>query len=485
MYSTLNRQKLNWLGIGVGIFAILPFLCLSFYNHPLGVHEWDWISNWQGTKLPMNFWQEQSHWYTTTMGRFFSTAILSMTDWWYHISLFQSLFAVNLLFIIGLSYLLASEFWPFLSRLWQCCIALLIVSLYLYQSSGVYDTFFRYTSVLTYSLGLWLSMLSALLIKKALSPTKNKYMLIGSLFLCAIASIGSNEISLISVNVMAVAILFMRFYRHQPIPLWYGLFLLVIFASDLVALTAPGNFQRMDIYGNQPDLIQTTFFTLATSFWLWLDWLGDGLLLLFILLWLPLGWQCRQQDNSLFTDPFIWLICSILIVPLALFPLLLGTFNTSLPERIVDLLFFTICWTSLGFCQSILNRYGHDQNFVFYNQPTWIIIASFFTFQLFFSGIQINREEKNSPEKWDLISIQSNIGIAYKSLLDDSARKYDQAMRLQYSILTTCPDRICKVNPPLNPPVLLYETLSDRRTQKGDPFMGSYFRKNIQLVIYE
>jgi len=484
-YPKIFKHKLYRIGIPIGILSLLPFLCLSFYNHPLGIHEWDWISNWHGINTGTSFWQEQIHWYRTNTGRFFSTAILSFTDWWYSLRLFQSVFAFNILLILGLSYLLALEFWPSLKWQWKLNIAILVVSLYLYQSAGIYDTFFSYSSVLTYSLGLWFTLISVILLNKAMMLRKSKTWVIGGLYLCTVATIGANEISLITINLIVGFIFFLRLYRRQTIPSWYSFFLLLIVATDLLALAAPGNYHRMDLYGNQPDILTTFFWVLASSFWLWVDWLGDGLLLLFILLWFPLGWQCRKQKNTLFDNSLIWFLSTVLIVPIALFPVLLGTFNTSLPERVVDLLFFTICWTSLGFCQSILNKYNLEKNFSFYNQPTWIIIAFFFTAQLFFSGIRINREKQESSDKWDLISVQSNIGKAYKALLDQSASRYDQAMRLQYNELSTCRESICKVKAPIDPPSALYEALPDRRIQKGDPFMGSFFRKGIKLVIYE
>lgn len=485
IHLILKRKKLHWFGITIGILSLFPFLCLSFYNHPLGIHEWDWISNWHGINTGTSFWQEQIHWYHTNTGRFFSTAVLSFTDWWYSLSLFQCVFAFNILIILGLSYWLAAEFWPSLKWQWQFNIAILVVSLYLYQSAGIYDTFYSYSSVLTYSLGLWLTIVSAILLNKAMRPRKAKSLVIGGLYLSTVATIGANEISLITVNLIVLSIFFLRLYRRQTIPSWYSFFLLVIFASDLLAFAAPGNYHRMELYGGQPELLSTIFWVSASSLWLWIDWLGDGLLLLFILLWLPLGWQCRKQKNTLFDHPMSWFLFTVLIVPIALFPVLFGTFNTSLPERVVDLLFFTICWSSLGFCQSILNKYKLEKSFSFYNHLTWIILAFFFSAQLFLSGIRIDREKKESSDKWDLISVQSNIGKAYKTLLDQSALRYDQAMRLQYSELSTCRESICKVKAPINPPSALYEALPDRRTQTGDPFMGSFFRKGIKLVIYE
>ena len=85
--------------------------------------------------------------------------------------------------------------------------------------------------------------------------------------------------------------------------------------------------------------------------------------------------------------------------------------------------------------------------------------------QLFCSGLQINRNEDRKNGLWGLISVHSNIGLAYKCILEGSAARYDEAMKDQYRALRSCQSTICHVEAPSKAPSLLYEVLSDRRNQ--------------------
>ena len=81
--------------------AILPFLVLSFFTYPVGMHDWDWAVNMVGETDHLNYWAEQKYWYNNAMGRYASTALLSTTNFWFSIATFKWFAFFQLLVLIG------------------------------------------------------------------------------------------------------------------------------------------------------------------------------------------------------------------------------------------------------------------------------------------------------------------------------------------------------------------------------------------------
>ncbi len=468
----------------LSLAAILPFVVLFNFNHPLGVHEWDWITNWGGRWAGESFWAQQRHWYLTTMGRYSSTALMSLTDEWYTLGRFQALFALfYLLWGYGLYLLLRTTLRLSLKSTITILLGLLLA--YLHQLSGPYDTIYRYTSVLTYQTGLLALFIWLAALYRAFTTRTSLIFQWLVLPLLAIFAVGTNEITLVTINLVWGTVLLVS--RPPNIPLWFWILGFIIIGASLTAVLAPGNYQRMEAYQNTVEPGGIFLLTAEVTAFLWTDWILDGLWLPLTLLWLPFAWRLADNGYRLFHHPAAWLGFIVLLIPIALFPLLWGTRGASLPERIVDMLYLTVLLGWLGACVALCRQWrGKWPNYAPVLKPPLIVLISLWAFgQVFFQGLQIDRTTGKKKSAWDLVEVDANIGRAWKVLLSGKAQKYDQEMQRQYAVLEQCKVPICQVPPPSDPPAFLYESLSDRRTKTGDPFMGKYFAPTIKKVVYQ
>ena len=128
-----------------GVFLALvwiPFLWLSWYNVPIGMHEWDWMTNEAG-KLVHPWWEQQEYMYTEFTGRFTSNALLLLIPFWCTLQSFPVFFFCwHLVWIFILMMAIksvASEY------SWKTCFLLMagVQTLYVFYLEGVYDSLFR------------------------------------------------------------------------------------------------------------------------------------------------------------------------------------------------------------------------------------------------------------------------------------------------------------------------------------------------------
>ena len=69
------------------LLAMVPFVALSLFHHPVGVDDWDYLN---ACFFPgLNFWEQQAAFYGEVTGRFTATFFLTTIQWWAGLTTFK------------------------------------------------------------------------------------------------------------------------------------------------------------------------------------------------------------------------------------------------------------------------------------------------------------------------------------------------------------------------------------------------------------
>ncbi|MEM9836734.1 MAG: hypothetical protein AAF828_09540 [Bacteroidota bacterium] len=448
--NALPMNAFRWLSLAA-VLTVLPLLLLYAYWHPLGTHEFDWFSNWGGKYNTMSWWQQQLDWYTHTMGRYTSTALQSTAAHWYSLGTARVvLLAVQLglgFAIYGLVSVLGHSY----SRGQRWGATAVILALWVSQLSNPFDTLYRYSGVLTYQLGLigWLLMVQFVL--------KKQWKLAGIL---AFLTVGCNEISLLQTGIICgVGFFHGRVWRQNWAYWWW---LAPAAVGAILALAAPGNFARAEIYAETDvQLLRSIGLTLASSLFVWGSWLGSTALLLLVLL---SGGLVRSPKLEL-PGPRL-LICVLMgWLPLSFAPVIFMTQGSSLPEGIVDLQIIPMSILLLVLVSKVnkvaIPKLG-QQALVLFIGVSWL-----------FAGLKIDRTPyQQAISAIDRIQLTAIGGQAWQQLLLGHANTYSASVEAQYQAFQLCAQDTCSL-PPLEKAKIsfLYDPLYDRRIRpEGEPY---------------
>lgn len=484
LFSFLEKNGFQLLGL----LSILPFIILSFYIHPVGTHGWDWVTKYPGELPPnLNFFEEQSYWYNNVMGRYASTALMSITPTWFSHSSFK-FFPILFTFLhFGSLYFLIQSIFYHQKRSKVLLLTLGIFILYLDQLTGVYEAFYNLSCIMTYPFGgIYFFFFAGFVIRmlsKAYSKSVLNFLFVGLFIFLAV---GSNEIAMIATNGLLALVLLGGFYYHKKIHKWFlGLFVFALLCSFFEIL-APGNYARMDLADSARNPILAIFLTLSVSVFNWIRWFSTTPLLIFAILYLPFGIRLAQskKDTSLFQYPMFGVLGLISFQFLSLFLLFYSQGNEALPERLMDFIF----WISL-----LILLYTWQSLIVVFLEKKWlsptlqlskVITCSLFlfaTFHLFFNGLKVDKsdEARNTSNYLSIIQTNSNIGNAWLEILNGNAAKYDKEQFMIYEKIKTCATDTLWITPSANFPKIIYDKTYDRKMMDGEHFMSHYFGKNI------
>lgn len=443
------------LGAGSGL-AVVPFLVLVAFWHPLGTHAVDWASNWGEQFVGVSWWEQQMYWYNTTMGRYASTAMMSSTSYWYTLGGARLLVGLLNLGVGVASWRLLRAVFPSLRRATVTVVTLSIAALFVQQLSSPYDTFYRLSGLLTYQAGL-----IAFLVATRLFLRKKWWLAVPVIFF----AVGTNEITLLHCGALCgLALLFYPSIRKTP----GGVAVLLIsLAGAAIALLAPGNWVRSTYYDvASPDKLHLIALVAGVSIFTWAGWIGSTVLVPLLLLlrpYLPLVKASRFQTIMLLLLTLLWL-------PVSLAPVIIATQGDSLPEGIVDWqiipVFMLLLWLSA-------------------TMPTYKLpavvkfgLVLFITGSFFLTGLGIDRgRDRVYASSVDRIEISSPAGRAWLQLLRGTPNTFSQSAFIQYEAIRNCTAEICLV-PPMEGTEenFLYDPLYDRRTSgSGDRRFGYLF----------
>lgn len=477
----------KWFYTGT-VAVLLPFVVAACYNHPLGVHEWDWISNYFGKLDHLAYLDEQVWWYENVGGRYASNALLSTTDSWYTLFRFRAVFVgVILLFCLAIWYFLRA-FLPE-DRRAVLLLSCGVVWVYFSGLTGVYDSIYRYSGILTYQAGLILLLFyfGALLRMERLG-TPGVLNLIW-VWVLSLVIPGFNEPVTFAGGLLLTIGIAAMLYDRRKVPgwLWFSVFLFGV--GTAVALFAPGNFVRMTAYGHNFSIWKACALTIGVLGYQIADWLANSLLLPMSVLALPIILGLKGKLRSWAANPFAWIGCILMLLFIIVFPLLYSTRGQSYPERIVDLMFvfFLLGW--LGFLRSVA-CWSIDTIDKLAWPKFWIVVRSLCLIwvmgQTWLGGSHLHREQKLAAHPLDILEIKSAPGQIALDVVTGKLNAYDRQMSQQYLDISRCKTDTCKISPPTIKPTCLYDPDSDRRAKpSGEPYQGSYWNKRIKTVRYQ
>lgn len=473
-------------------FTILPFLFLSAFLHPVGIHGWDWATRHSGLGLSeYTFWEEQVYWYSSIVGRYASTAILSLTPYWFSITSFK-FFPILMItsLLISLHFLLKSIFMnTSFKRVGLVISAIAII--YVHQLSSPYEAFYNLSCVLTYQTGAFFFFLMVGVTVRSLLQQKTllRSFLIGMLLFM---TIGTNEISLIASCGFWFILFFGKYYYHRKWDRWVLSFFTLALLFSFFEILAPGNFNRMEYSPNANRLGLTLFLTLSVSLFNWVRWLSSTALIIFMILYIPIGVQIVKKSKSLKTFNYQWatFLGIITFQPVCLFLLFWSVGDEALPERVMDLIFLTLLPFIFYFLQSMIS-WALEQNYLssnftlnsFIRYPLYLFIF----FNLFFNNLRINKSEeaRQTTNYLSIIQTDSNASTAYLELLTGNAYQYDKTQYQMYEIVKNSKRDTCVVPYPSVLPKIIYDQTFDRKAREGEEYLGHYFNnKKVKLVRY-
>jgi Family of unknown function (DUF6056) len=485
-----TKNTINNIGFWIiTIVFLLPFFAIAFYNHPIGMHEWDWITNLNGT-YDGKFWEYQGYYYNACMGRFSSTFLMSLMPYWYSLLAFQLFFILILLLLFAAIYFFSKNI--FQNNFSQKDILKIAIGLficYLAHVSNLLDTIYSYSSVLTYQIGGIATLFFFGLWATSERPKWSNVLL----FSLALLIPGINEISMLAVWYVWFWLFCLSKYEHKKLPPFYWQTLFFLLLGTVIYFAAPGNYARMTVYNGNFGMAKAIAITAGSSLFTVVSWFSTAKLLLFSILVVPFLLKNAQKETikSRFKYPLLYLGLSLLFVPVALFPMILGTKGASYAERVIDLTFLYFLCGFLIFLQALAVKYFEKNNpyVLFFSKIEGKITLTFIGFFLFniliFNDLRVDRTKKIATIT-ERININSNAGNLYKTLIDGSAREYDAAVRQQYEIVKQNTKDTCFVTIPKRFPFGIYDPINDRRhLSSGEPYMGYALTSKIIIVRYK
>jgi len=456
-----KKGNIAYLIIALGVFTLFPFFYLSQYNHPsaddftLGIKKTDLITSIERI-------------YNNSSGRYFGTVMARLNPLRYEsIGMYKTLPIILMcLFLIAISsfiHYLLRKYYTFKQTL---SITFLLVFLFILQMPSTSEGFFWFSGYITYMVPTILTFFLLIFLLKAIS-TNNRIQKIGFtvvLSILCIAIIGSNEISLLIVNMI---IIFLNI-NYKLLGKGYKkvlLFLLIICVIlTIIEIMAPGNFIRMakQEYGNNLKwaLIGSLFLT-ATSI---VKWSIPVIIvsIFYSIYWgIPIAKKIKEANINIGIDFRLSLIFFIAFVYISIFIHVWAT-GYNPPGRVSNIiyLFFILGW--FFNLQLFLIKIESDliiPQFKF----SRLLLISFFLLVLLMP-----------------FDINSNISTAYIDLISGKAKKYDMDLKQRYNLIFKSKSDSCIV-PSLSgiPKTIFFlDILEGKNEQNINKRYSKYFGKS-------
>lgn len=309
-------------------------------------------------------------------------------------------------------------------------ISALLLSLYLLLTPSPAEGFYFFATYATYQFSniMTLLLLAILYLLFHTDIKFKKLFYTGIACILIIAIVGSNEMSLIMVFMTCLLLLVAN--RNNHIHRSYLLFLFMICTiSCLVAVLAPGNYDRMNDHPNASRFIWSTVYAGFLSLLTFYRWLAPVLIasvIYMLLIGLPVA--NKTKNSQLFS---IDLRLAVLYFLGTIF-LMYFTFAWSTGERAtprvenVICFFFVFGWFYL--LQVALHTHSHRLQHERLLSPI-IPAVAMLLFLL------------------NLLAVENNISTAYVDLVSGKAAAYDEALKRRYAAMAASDCQECTVDP--------------------------------------
>ncbi len=487
---SFKKGTFELLIIIASFFFLFPFVLLGFYNHPLGIHEWDWITNLGGQLSDNGLLEKQYYFYKNVMGRYSSTFISSLTPYLYSILSFKLFFVVNIIFSYLIFFIFYRFFFNIKSKLRILAISSISWIMWVSAIAGIYDTLYMLTSVHTYLLGFY-GFVFLMLSWKFLFLDEDRKIIFKVLIVAfTVFCIGTNEITMFFTFILNIVVIFKNRSILIKDKAFVLILLTIIFIFVLIAILSPANFSRHQSYTNNTSYIYLFLLSTYVTFFNLSTWVVNGNVILgFLLILTVLSTEEVAIPRFFNIDSKYLTVALILLVLFGDFLLVFSTKGMSLAERVVDhILSFFIIFSSIIIVKYFSESFQFKALIEIIHNNTiikFLLLVAFIASSLG-QGLYLDREGGINKNYFSLIKSSSNVGNAWLGILDNTVHNYDKEMTNQYNQLKVCKSDTCFVEKPIYIHDFLYFEKGDRRNKySGDPFMGYYFNKKIKSVKYK
>lgn len=465
-----NNQIQNYtylVLIILGIYTLVPFFLLSFYNHPAADDYSFAVRDRQ-----LDYLTVLQQYYLNWTGRYFSTITIfrinPIIDGWL---VTYKIYSALLLFLFcGTLYFILRTFTKqAFTRTQTLAIGSMIFTLYLLQVPSISEGFYFFSTYATYQLPNIMALLLLVFLYHSFRSESRlaRQMYIGLAAILCIAMIGSNEMALISTFTTISFITAFNFKNKEyRAHLLFLLILCVVCCS--VAVLAPGNFVRKTDHPNSGRFVWSAVyaaFMTALSFYRWLLPILAASVIYILYFAFPLARTLKYK--SLFDVKLSWVILYFLLT--------------------VFLMNFAFSWATGERATPRL------ENVIYF----FFLIGWFYTLQVAIGKYEAAFTQERSVAKMipaftllifalSLFHIDNNISTAYTDLLTGKAHAYDRALKHRYKTLASSACATCNVSPLPAIPKSIY--FSDIIARGEQPLNGvdmiwvnrgfaAYFRK--------
>ena len=451
----IQRHQFLLIVISLGLVA-LPFVALSFYNHPSLDDFLDAV-----TVKRLGFWQSQKFFYLTLTGRYATTVLLALVNplVYGHMETHWGVVALGFMLGTFLVFRLCLTLLPGISGRVAWLGAGLLTGMWLAYAPGQAEGLYWFTGAYTYvATGWWLLLWLVCLGHYATARRAGRRTagwLLGLTVLTA-AVAGSTEPVALPFMLLILLCGVLNWWHSRS---WVLLLMAGLAAAGCaVSFTAPGNAVRMANMGHSFGLIKTLAYSGLTAAYLLLTWIGNPVLLALSALLMPVLYQVAQRRDALLVAvltrfPAGWLAVGLgLLLAAANCPAYYAS-GTGLPlrSRTTLYLLFLVGWLGvlLTWC---CRETRPDQQPGLLRElatgrlaPLWLGILGLF----FFADYNVQ------TRSYLLGQGSNNVVRAYRQWLGGEAARYDAELRARYQAIKT-PGSVPVIRPLRHKPDLLF-----------------------------
>lgn len=451
MKEVLNHNRKKMKSLKTGIFAsvilaaflcLVPFLCLSFFIHPVNDDYFYAI-----THLNVNCFDAVIDSYANWSGRFLATFISSLNPlslygsdavFYYKVSSFVLILIFFVSLFIGFRILLGK----YLSNLKTAFLASLFFILYISLCPKISELFYWFSSYTAFTIP---NILAFILLSTL--PIKNKYLFSIQCLLSFLIP-GGNEVTAV---LFVMLLLFLSYAtRNKRI---YAL-AIISMVSILLVILSPGNGVRMSgQLSAHPYLWSALLSTGQTLSWFFL-WLP--VLIVATLLYVPLVGVCLPRFEMFHVKFRYYVLFFGVTVFLAHIPPTLGLSSVMIGRTANSLYFFFIILYFIG-VHILLDKYREKIDFFIskcYSEKMEAVLVFCFIFICPFS-------------------LESPVLTAYLDLISGKASTYDSMWNERDRVsLQADSQRVVTFEAFVCPPKTIY--INDLETDAGGQFCNAY-----------
>jgi hypothetical protein len=453
--SASIRKRFTGYDIGKGggllillIVTILPFFILSFYNHP-SLDDFAFID----VELQKGFWGAQQYWYLTWTGRYFSTALLSLSPlifnayWGYKLNA-----AILLLLLLFATYWLSGKVFNNLDKNSKIGITSLFIFSYLFLLPKVSTGFYWQTTSYQYVTACTLTFfLLGSIISYYQSANKKSYFIFSCVL--AIAIIGCHEISMVYIDLFILVITLFTLLKRRELLFPLTLLSLCIIFS-LIEVFAPGNTKRNVLMYHDSHILK---YSVRQSFLFGIDLIIQWVPFMFFIGFLLFNLLSKRVDwrviaKSFFVIPLWFSFMACMCIPV------IGLFIVYwsmgwIPTRVLDLIYF---YFIVGMMYFLICSIAHIKiRYPLFEIPVFIKTGMMVAF------IAITCFYKNGYKA-------NNITVAYSDLISGIASAYNKERVEENEYLKNFKGDSCTINSIKNFPQSLFIINLPQPAEPGD-----------------